>query len=209
MCRNIVDGTHQKQHTLATPVRVLVIADDDDLIEVIQTTFDLGWPEVKLIRAETGEQGIVAAEADSPNVIILDLARPNINGFETLRQIREFSGIPIVALIANDDEKDIVKAFTWGANGCLIKPLRQMEFLARIKSLTSGIGRTYSLNGTNPAHPRGADPSAKSHSGVPEAWEKDKHIVGQCPECSSILVYQENCLLCPVCGFHNNSEFYR
>jgi CheY-like chemotaxis protein len=205
----LVDDNHQIQNTLIKPVKVLVIDDDDDLVEVIQTTFYLGWPEANVIRAETGQKGISIIESGSPSIIVLDLARPSIDGFELLKQIRGFSGVPIVVLVANDDEKNIVKAFTWGANGCLVKPFRQMEFLARVKSLTSTTafaGRMNSINRGSSDQLKEPDAFRNNLNQIPHAWEQDKHIVGQCPKCSSILVYQQNLLACPVCGFNKKNE---
>jgi two-component system KDP operon response regulator KdpE/two-component system response regulator VicR len=102
-------------------------------------TFKLGWPEVKLIKAETGEQGISVMESKSPHAVILDLSLPDITGFEVLKQIRLFSEVPVLMLTVNGEEPNIVKALSWGANDYLTKPFRQMEFLARVKSMTRDI----------------------------------------------------------------------
>ena len=185
-------------------MRILVIDDDPGIIDLIQLTFELGWPEVKLIQAETGREGIKLIESEFPNVIVLDLGLPDINGFEVLKEIRRFSGLPILALIPNDDEKAIVKVFTWGANGCLIKPFRQMELLARVKAL-SGNRRVTSpepFSGQSYAETKDHHYSdGHGHKKTHEALGEDKHVVGQCPKCSSILVYQEGNFICPVCGF--------
>ena len=120
-------------------MKVLVIDDDPNIVDVIQLTFELGWPEVQLIKAETGEKGISLVELKSPNAVILDLSLPDITGFEVLKQIRFFSEVPILMLTVNGEESNIVKALTWGANDYLTKPFHQMEFLARVKSMTRNI----------------------------------------------------------------------
>jgi len=117
-------------------MKILVVDDDPAISDVIQLTFELGWPEVKLITAETGEKGINFVETDSPSAVILDLGLPDMSGFEVLKAIRLFSEVPILILTVDIEERAIVKALTWGANDYLAKPFRQMEFLARVKAMT-------------------------------------------------------------------------
>jgi two-component system KDP operon response regulator KdpE/two-component system response regulator VicR len=117
-------------------MKILAIDDDPNIIEIIQLTFELGWPEVKLIAAGDGETGINLVEAEIPNAVVLDLNLPDKTGFQVLREIRMFSDVPVLMLTVSTEEQDIVKALTWGANDYLTKPFRQMEFLARIKAIT-------------------------------------------------------------------------
>ena len=183
-------------------MRILVIDNDPSIIDLIQLTFELGWPEVKLIQAETGREGIKHIESEFPSVIVLDLDLSDINGFELLKEIRRFSGLPVLVLIPNNEEKTIVNIFTWGANACLIKPFRQMEFLARIKALSGNqsISRHEPLFDQFKDEPKGHY-NGHGHNKTLETLERDKQVVGQCPKCGSILVYQEGCFICPVCGF--------
>jgi DNA-binding response OmpR family regulator len=116
-------------------MKILVIDDDPGIFDLIQTTCELGWPEANVLKAETGEKGISLVETEAPNLIILDLGLPDINGTEVLKTIRLFSDIPVMILTVITEERDIVKAFTCGANEFLTKPFRQMEFLARIKAM--------------------------------------------------------------------------
>ena len=117
-------------------MKILVVDDDPGIIDIIQLTFELGWPEVKVVKAENGETGVNLVESESPNAVVLDLRLPDISGFEVLKEIRLFSDVPVLILTVNTGEQDIVKALTWGANDYLIKPFRQMEFLARVKAMT-------------------------------------------------------------------------
>ena len=120
-------------------MKVLVIDGDIHTCDVIQLTFELGWPEVKVILAESGEKGIGLVEAESPGAIILELDLPDTNGFEVLKEIRLFSETPLLMMSTSSEESNIVKALTWGANDYLQKPFRQMEFLARVKTMTRNI----------------------------------------------------------------------
>ncbi|MBL7165274.1 MAG: response regulator transcription factor, partial [Dehalococcoidales bacterium] len=74
-------------------------------------------------------------ESESPDIVILDLGLPDINGFDVLRQIRLFSQVPTIILTVRSDEADIVKGLEWGADDYITKPFRQLEFLARVKAL--------------------------------------------------------------------------
>jgi two-component system KDP operon response regulator KdpE len=117
-------------------VKILIIEDDQQIVEAITLAFQIRWPEAKLISTQQGEKGIDLAESEKPDIVILDLGLPDINGFDVLKQIRMFSDIPILILTARSEESDIVKGLEWGADDYMIKPFRQLELLSRIKALT-------------------------------------------------------------------------
>jgi two-component system KDP operon response regulator KdpE len=71
-------------------------------------------------------------EKETPELVILDLGLPDINGFEVLKRIRLFSSVPIAILTVRGDEKDIVRGLELGADEYVVKPFHQMELLARI-----------------------------------------------------------------------------
>jgi len=197
-------GSRKPNQQERNSVEVLTIVDDLCAVDMIQLTLELGWPEARLIKAQTSSDAIALIESISPKVIVLDVGIPNTNGFEVLKEIRLSSRLPILVLAPDDEETTIVKIFAWGANGCLVKPFRQMEFLARIKSLSRNCrithpGRPFD-QGKIQLWDSGlkGDPSYKKSTGI---IEQEKNIVGQCPNCSSILIYQEGCFTCPVCGF--------
>lgn len=117
-------------------MKILIIEDDPSIVELVSLTFELGWPDVKLIIAETGEKGMNLLETNPPDAVILDIGLPDTNGFEVIKAIRLFSDVPILMLTVRVDERDVVKALTLGADDYLTKPFRQMELLARIKAIT-------------------------------------------------------------------------
>lgn len=114
--------------------KILVIDDDEEVINIINLTFRVGWPEAAVISARLGGIGLELLEAELPNLVILDLGLPDMSGFAVLKDIRRFSDVPIVILTASEDEIDVVKGLELGANEYVVKPFRQMEFLARVKS---------------------------------------------------------------------------
>ena len=117
-------------------MKILAIEDDQAIVETLCLSFMVGWPEVEFISAKLGEEGIDLIENENPNLVILDLGLPDISGFDVIKRVRQFSGVPIMVLTQNEDEKAIVKALEWGADEYIIKPFRQMELLARVKALT-------------------------------------------------------------------------
>ncbi len=116
-------------------MKVLLIEDDREIIEAISLAFQIRWPEAKIISTRLGQKGVELVESEAPDLVILDLGLPDINGFEVLRQIRLFSRVPIIILTVRSDEADVVKGLEWGADDYVTKPFRQMEFLARVKAL--------------------------------------------------------------------------
>jgi len=117
-------------------VKILVIEDDQQIVEAITLAFQIRWPEARLVSTQQGEKGIELVENEKPDIVILDLGLPDINGYDVLKQIRMFSDIPILILTARTEESDIVKGLEWGADDYMIKPFRQLELLSRIKALT-------------------------------------------------------------------------
>ncbi len=117
-------------------MKILVIEDDQQIVEAISLAFQIRWPEAKLISTQQGEKGIEFVESEKPDIVILDLGLPDINGYDVLKQIRMFSDIPILILTARTEESDIVKGLEWGADDYMVKPFRQLELLSRIKALT-------------------------------------------------------------------------
>src|SRR5512139_2620787 len=116
-------------------MKVLVVEDDKEIVDAISLAFQIRWPEAKVVSTRLGQKGVELVESESPDIVILDLGLPDINGFEVLRQIRRFSGVPTIILTVRSDEADVVKGLEWGADDYITKPFRQLELLARAKSL--------------------------------------------------------------------------
>ncbi len=116
-------------------MRVLIIEDDSEIVEIISLAFQIRWPEAKTVSTNLGEKGIELVETEAPDVVILDLGLPDISGFEVLRQIRLFSRVPIVIVTVRAEETDIVKGLELGADEYIVKPFGQMELLARVHAL--------------------------------------------------------------------------
>ncbi|MBN1370233.1 MAG: response regulator transcription factor [Dehalococcoidaceae bacterium] len=116
-------------------MKILIIDDDPGIVENLELTFKVSWPESEIRSTGSGDQGIYLAETHQPDVIILDLGLPDINGLDVLKKIRLFSGVPIVVLTVKNEENTVVKAISSGADEFIVKPFRQMELLARINAI--------------------------------------------------------------------------
>jgi two-component system KDP operon response regulator KdpE len=110
---------------------ILIVEDELPIRRFLRTS--LGLEEYRLVEAETGQQAIRVAAQQPPDLIILDLGLPDVDGQDVLRQLREWLKAPIIILSARDQEKQKVTALDHGADDYLTKPFGTAELLARIR----------------------------------------------------------------------------
>jgi two-component system KDP operon response regulator KdpE len=111
--------------------RVLVVDDETAIQRFLRTALDTG--EFSLHQAENGHAALAAAVASRPDIILLDLGLPDMDGVEVIRRIREWSQVPIIVLSVREREDDKVHALDAGADDYLTKPFGVAELLARIR----------------------------------------------------------------------------
>lgn len=116
-------------------MKIVVIDDEPDICEVITISFGLRWPDATVMSAGTGRKGLELCRQDPPDVIILDIGLPDIDGFEVCRQLRETTTAPILILTARDSEIDKVKGLEFGADDYITKPFSHLELLARVRAV--------------------------------------------------------------------------
>jgi two-component system KDP operon response regulator KdpE len=116
-------------------MRILVVDDEPDVIESVRIGFELQWREIDVIGAGLGEEALDRIEQDRPDIVLLDIGLPDIDGFEVVRRIREFSDVPVVMLTARDDAMDKVKGLELGADDYITKPFNHLELMARVKAV--------------------------------------------------------------------------
>ncbi len=116
-------------------MKILIIEDSPLVVEAISAALERRWPDLDIVSTGFGEQGIQITDSQSPDVVLLDLGLPDINGFEVLRRIRLFSTVPIVILTANSEESNVVKGLENGADDYVVKSFLQMDLLARIQEI--------------------------------------------------------------------------
>ena len=115
----------------AEGARILVIEDEQPIRRFLRAS--LASQGYRLVESETGKGGVLEAAGQPPDLVILDLGLPDIDGMEVLRQIREWSHVPIIVLSARGQEADKVHALDAGADDYLTKPFGVHELLARIR----------------------------------------------------------------------------
>jgi len=114
--------------------RVLVIEDNADLAYGLQNNLEIDGYEVRV--AEDGETGLKRARAWTPDLIILDLMLPDLDGFRVLQHLRKDGiGTPVLILTARGEESDKVLGFRLGADDYVTKPFGVMELLARVEAI--------------------------------------------------------------------------
>ena len=112
--------------------RVLVIDDERAIRRFLKAS--LAAHGYSVIEAATGQDGLAAAAVSRPDLIILDLGLPDINGFEVTSRLREWSQTPIIILSVQDEETDKVAALDAGADDYLSKPFGVAELMARLRA---------------------------------------------------------------------------
>ncbi len=115
------------------PTKILIIDDDRDLTEMLAKVFDpLGY---EIFIEYDGKQGLRSAYENHPDVIILDIMMPDMDGFEVCARLRKMSQVPILMLTAKTTDEDVVKGFGLGADDYVKKPFNFRELQARVEML--------------------------------------------------------------------------
>ena len=110
---------------------VLVIDDEPQILRAMRTI--LTAKQFRVTTASRGNEGLTLAAAQPPDVVILDLSLPDMDGFEVCERLREWTQVPIIVLSVRDNERDKVAALDKGADDYLTKPFGIEELLARIR----------------------------------------------------------------------------
>jgi len=134
--------------------KVLIVDDDPALVKALRIGLTARGDEVAT--AHSGTDGITQVALVNPDLVILDLGLPDLDGLEVCRRIREFSNVPVVVLSAYGDERRKVEALDGGADDFITKPFGMAELEARLRvAIRHSAARTKS----------GTDPAATLHVG--------------------------------------------
>ncbi len=132
--------------------KILVVEDDRNIQSFVQTILEMGGYQV--LTAERCRQGLLVFASHMPDLVVLDLGLPDLDGEEFIRHVRPDSTVPIIVLSARSEERDKVSALDQGANDYITKPFGSAELLARVRaalrtgrsSLPSACGSTFTLD---------------------------------------------------------------
>ena len=113
--------------------RILVVDDEPRMIGFIRMNLELEGYQV--VEAHNGVEALDAVRTQLPDVILLDVMMPTLDGFETLRMLREFSSIPVIMLTAKGEEDDKVRGLEYGADDYVTKPFGPRELSSRVKAV--------------------------------------------------------------------------
>lgn len=116
-------------------MKILIVDDDQDVVEAISLSFGLQWPDARIVEARDGRTALSMFSRDNPDVVLLDIALPDTDGFEVLRRIRERSDVPVLMISARGEEIDKVRGLELGADDYVTKPFGYLELSARIKAV--------------------------------------------------------------------------
>jgi two-component system, OmpR family, KDP operon response regulator KdpE len=112
--------------------RVLVVDDEPQIRRALRTSLEAHGYEV--VAVGTGEEGVLSAADAAPDLILLDLGLPDIDGTEVIRRVRTFSEVPVIVLSVREAQQDKVAALDAGADDYVIKPFGMEEVLARARA---------------------------------------------------------------------------
>jgi two-component system KDP operon response regulator KdpE len=115
------------------PAKILVIDDEPHLVKLVRSNLEA--QHFKVITAMDGMSGLAMVEKEGPDLVILDIMLPGMDGFDILQKIREFSSVPVIMLTAKDQDVDVVKGLQLGADDYVKKPFSVHELLARVEAV--------------------------------------------------------------------------
>jgi DNA-binding response OmpR family regulator len=114
--------------------KILVAEDEQHIAEMI--TFKLSNGGHQVVRAHDGEEAVLLAGSESPDLILLDVMMPVLSGFEVLRQLKgnaALRGVPVIMVTAKGQERDVVNGLREGATDYIVKPFSLKELAARVE----------------------------------------------------------------------------
>ena len=128
---------------------ILVVEDDTPVHNLITTT--LKTHDYKYISAKNGAGAIMEASTHNPDIVLLDLGLPDIDGVEVIEKIRSWSNMPIIVISARSEDSDKIEALDAGADDYLTKPFSVEELLARLRVTQRRLSQMQAENGVQSA----------------------------------------------------------
>lgn len=127
-------------------MKVLIIDDDSKIVTILKAYLEKA--EYEVLTAEDGLQGLTKALMEQPDIILLDVMMPEMDGWEVCQEVRKVSSVPIIMLTAREEEVDRIKGLDIGADDYVVKPFSPKEVIARIRAITRRISMDEKNGGT-------------------------------------------------------------
>lgn len=116
-------------------MKVLVVDDEPDMVKVITWSLTLQEPGWEVLSTCDGERALDLVAEEHPDVVLLDAAMPEMDGFQVLKEIRRFSDVPVIMVTVRDSELDKVRGLELGADDYITKPFGYLELVARVRAV--------------------------------------------------------------------------
>ncbi|MCU0485021.1 MAG: response regulator transcription factor [Anaerolineales bacterium] len=119
--------------------RKILVVDDTKNVQVLLSDF-LSAQDFEVLTASDGRQALEAVQVHDPNLILLDIMMPNMDGYQFISHLRRESNVPVIMITARQQEADIIHGFDLGADDYITKPFRMRELLVRIRAVLRRAG---------------------------------------------------------------------
>jgi two-component system, OmpR family, phosphate regulon response regulator PhoB len=116
-------------------VKLLLVDDDPEIRGSVRLGFELQWRDVEIVEAGAGAEALTLVEEERPDLVLLDIGLPDMDGYRVLREVRAFSSVPVIMLTARDEPIDKVRGLEAGADDYVAKPFSPTELVARIRAV--------------------------------------------------------------------------
>ena len=118
--------------------KILIADDEAQIREILRIYFEKEGFEV--IEAEDGAAAILKVQSEKPDILLLDIMMPVLDGIEVCKQVRKMSDLPIIMVTAKDDDDDRIAGLEIGADDYITKPFNSREVVARVKAVLRRAG---------------------------------------------------------------------
>ena len=116
-------------------MKLLLVDDDPEIRSSVRLGFELQWRDVEIVEADRGADALARVEQERPDLVLLDIGLPDMDGYRVLREIRAFSSVPVIMLTARDEPIDKVRGLEAGADDYVAKPFDHLELMARVRAV--------------------------------------------------------------------------
>ena len=126
------DMAEQKDFLMKSPRRLLIIEDDPQIVEILKLRLEVSGFDC--VSAESGEEGLKTFYSYQPELVLIDVGLPGIDGFEVIDRLRDLSDVPVIFITARGTELDKVRGLRAGGDDYIVKPFGGDELVARIEA---------------------------------------------------------------------------